>query len=279
MPALRHRCDELGHDLLSWAYTTAENAGDGPARQAVSAGAVLVLVAGGDGTINAVAGVLAHTGVLLAVLPTGTGNLLARNLGLPLDLGEASEVALRGRPMSFDVGVPNVAAEPPRRFLVMAGVGFDAAMMADASPALKARLGWAAYVLSGLRHIRDGLLPSTISLDGGPPRRRPVHAVLIGNVGELQCGLRLLPAARPDDGRLDVAVLAPRGLLDWIRVLRRGPAGTDISDRRLTRLRARSVRIRMARPQPWEYDGDPAGTVLELTVEVDPGALRVMVPA
>ncbi len=277
---LEGRCAELGHEFGTWRETTPADGGTGQARAAVEAGADLVVVAGGDGTVMAAATALAHTGTALAVLATGTGNLLARNLGLPLDVPAAVEVALGGRPRQLDVGCVTLDGDRDtvRRFTVMAGIGFDAAMMAGTSPALKARLGWPAYVLSALRHLREDALLCTITVDDGPPRRRRVRAVLVANVGQLQGGLELLPDARPDDGLLDVAVVAPRGLVDWVRVAGRVIRGSQVSDRRLERLQVRQIEVRTGRPQQCEYDGDPVGRASVLQVQVEPGALTVLMP-
>ncbi len=277
---LERRCAELGHEFGAWRETTPADGGTGQARAAVEAGADVVVVAGGDGTVMAVATALAHTGTALALLPTGTGNLLARNLELPLELPAAVEVALGGRPRQLDVGCATLDGDRAtvRRFTVMAGIGFDAAMMADASPALKARLGWPAYVLSAVRHLRDDAMKCTIITDDGPPRQRRVRAVLVANVGRLQGGVELLPDARPDDGLLDVAVVAPRGPVDWLRVAGRVLRSSRVSDRRLERLRVRRVEVRTTRPRQCEYDGDPVGRATLLQVNVEPGALTVLLP-
>lgn len=278
---LDQRCAQLGHEVVSWQETTVEDVGTGQASQAVAVGAQLVVVAGGDGTVRAAVDALAHTRAALGIVPTGTGNLLARNLGLPLDIPAALEVALTGRHRRLDVGCVRVGADPATpvsRFVVMAGLGFDAAMMADASASLKARVGWPAYLLSAVRHVRDEAVRCTLTLDDHPPRRLQVRTVLIGNVGQLQAGLQLLPDASPDDGVLDVAVIAPRGVVDWLRVVGRVVAAGSASDRRLERATARQVQLRTRTPQRYELDGDPLGRTTSLVVTVEPGALTVVVP-
>jgi YegS/Rv2252/BmrU family lipid kinase len=179
----------------------------------VRSGVDLVLASGGDGTITACVGGIAGTGVPLGVLPCGTGNLLARNLGLPLSLDEALAVALTGSNRRLDVGTANGAP-----FVVMAGIGFDAEMLDGADERLKSRVGWAAYVLSALRHLRERPVRMTLRADGGPPQRRWASGVVVGNVGSLQGNVRLLPDAVPDDGVLDVAVLAASGWTGWLRL-------------------------------------------------------------
>ena len=257
--------------------TTPDDPGEGLAREAVRLGAGLVLSAGGDGTVMAVARGLAHTGVPLGVLPAGTGNLLARNLDLPLDLPEALEVALTGRDRRLDLGCAT-GADGDRRFAVMAGIGFDAAMMADAPGRLKAALGWPAYVVSGARHLRDRPMTVELRLDDGPPLTRSARGIIVGNVGTLQGGLHLLPGATPSDGLLDVVVLSPQRLRDWAQVVVGLAVRRDGGEHDVERFQVRSVQLRTDRSQPSQLDGEAAGDVDVLRVEVDPGALLVRVP-
>ena len=189
-----------------WLETTAEDPGRSQAEHAVQAGADLVLACGGDGTVTACAEGVAGSNVPLGILPLGTGNLLARNVGLPQDWPEALAVALTGVGQPLDSGTVN-----GRSFVVMAGLGLDARMLQDTSEPLKRRLGWAAYAVSVLRHLRDRPMRVTVAADGGRPRRLRASAVIIGNVGWLRGGLPLMPDARPDDGLLDAVVLNARG--------------------------------------------------------------------
>lgn len=267
----RH-CNDRGWEGPLVLETTAADAGTSMARRAVDEGVDLVLACGGDGTIAAVATGLAGTGVPLGVLPCGTGNLLARNLHLPAELEPALEVALDGRERTLDLGRIG-----DRRFAVMAGVGFGAAMMAGASPVLKRRLGWPAYVLSGLRHLQDLGMIVLLRIDDGVPSVRRARAVLVGNVGHLQGGLALLPDAVADDGVLDVVLVAPRSLFGWLLVAWGVVSGRDPGDRRLERFRARRVEIRTARARPQQLDGEPLGKGRSLIVELDPRALIVRV--
>ncbi len=257
-----------------WLETTPGDPGEGQARQAVKDGAALVLACGGDGTVTAAAAGLAGTGIPLAVIPFGTGNLLARNLGLPIDLVEALTVALTGRDRRLDVGSANGSV-----FLTMAGLGLDAKMLDGASEPVKKRYGWAAYVVSALRHLRDRPMRITLRTDGGPPLRRRASGVIAGNVGALQGGLPLLPDAQPDDGRLDVVVLTARGVGSWLRVaahvaLRR-PGVTD----QVLRRTFRELRVETDRAHLWQLDGEVMGRTRQLVITVRPGALLVRVPA
>jgi YegS/Rv2252/BmrU family lipid kinase len=260
-----------GVDVL-WLETTPEDPGQGLTAKAVAEGADLVMAQGGDGTVMACVTGLAGTEVPLAVLPGGTGNLLATNFDIPSDLEGAVEVALEGDRVRLDV-----AALDDDRFVVMGGIGFDAAMLRDADPRLKERLGAVAYVLSGFRHLRRRATRFRLGLDDRGIERTG-QGVLIGNLGRLQGGLPVMPDARPDDGLLDVAVLQTRTVLDWLALAARVVARRPRRDPRLELFQARRVEVSCDRPQPVERDGEPAEARDHLVVEVVPAALTLCVP-
>ena len=270
--AVRAAMTEHGWDEPLWFETTRADPGAGLAAQAVRSGVDLVLACGGDGTVTACAQGVAGSGVPLGILPSGTGNLLARNLGLPLDPGAALVTALTGSDRRLDEGSAN-----GRPFVVMAGLGFDAKMLGESSEQLKKRLGWAAYVLSALHHLRDRPVRVSLVADGGPPQRLRASAVIVGNVGWLQGGIRLLPDAEPDDGILDAVVLTPHGWAGWLRLaarvlLHRPAAG------QMTALRFRQLIVTADREQPWELDGEVMGGTRRLMIVTQPGRLLVRVP-
>src|SRR3984885_9784489 len=255
-----------------WLETTPDDTGERLARMAVESGVDLVIASGGDGTVTACGGGVSGSGVPLGVLPSGTGNLLARNLGLPLKLDAALAVALTGAERRLDVGVAN-----GRPFVVMAGIGFDAALLASVSEKLKTRAGWHAYAFSALRPLWARLPRVEGRVDGGPPMRRLASDVVVGNVGTLQRNLRLLPDAVPDDGLLDVAVITAWGVGAWIGLvvdvllLRRKTS-------RLTHLTCRELVVDTRRLRPWEVDGEVIGPTRQLRVSLRPGDLLVRVP-
>lgn len=257
-----------------WLETTADDPGGGMCRQAVDEGCDVVFVCGGDGTVMAAVTALAGTDTPLAVLPAGTGNLLARNLDLPLNDEEASlRIGVSGRTTRIDVGVCE-----DRKFAVMAGLGFDAAIMRDAPEGLKKAVGWPAYVVSAGKHLRGRGIRVSITVDGGEPMHRRVRSVVVGNVGKLQAGIPLLPDARADDGYLDVVVIAPRNVVDWARVTGRVLRRTDVPDRKMERFRARHVLIETTRPEPRQLDGDVISDSDRMEISLEPKALPVRVP-
>ncbi|MDX6318677.1 MAG: hypothetical protein QOD35_2077 [Nocardioidaceae bacterium] len=267
-----------GWDEPLWFETTVDDAGGSMARAAVAAGADVVAVAGGDGTVRVVCSEMAGTGVPVGVIPAGTGNLLARNLNVPLLRDLAVDTVLRGRDRAIDVVRISGDSLDTTRFVVMAGLGLDAAIMAGAPDALKARIGWPAYIVSGARHLRYPAVRVEITIDGGSPVRRRARTVLIGNVGFLQAGIPLLPDARIDDGVLDVVVIAPQGLFRWVPLALRVMARRRRTDEELDRFTGHSVTLRVAHAAPRQLDGDPVGAGTEMTAVIEPGVLLVRVP-
>jgi diacylglycerol kinase (ATP) len=268
------RCAALGLPAPTVLPTTEDDPGLGQARQAVQAGARVVIAAGGDGTVRAVAEGLTGTGTPLGVLPQGTGNLLARNLELPSDLPTAIEVALGSSERTIDVG----RLDDGTVFAVMAGAGFDAAMMRDAPEGLKSAVGWPAYLVGGIRSLRRDRVRIELRLNDQPRITARVRTVLIANLGKLQGGLELLPDARPDDGRLDVCLVSPRRLIDWLVILVRAILRNRRTDHRMQCYSAERVQVRLLRGQPRQVDGDLIGSSTELNATVVPGGLIIRVP-
>lgn len=300
-----------------WFETTAEDPGVGQTRQALEQGAQLVVAIGGDGTVRAVAEGLAGTGAAMGLVPQGTGNLLARNLDLPIgDVDALLKIALTGQERPVDVGwltivrdesqvedvvaeadpeavepaeTPPDATEPARDhiFLVMAGLGFDAAIMGDTDEDLKARVGWVAYVFSGLRHLGGRRMRLDLRFDDGPWRSVRLRSLIFGNVGRLPGGITLIPDADVDDGVLHVGAIDARaGILGWARVagdvtLQRfgiRPRADHGALGRIEHTDAQEVRVRSREPQPVQVDGDTIGEALELHARIQRHALVVRLP-
>ncbi|MGW0583676.1 diacylglycerol kinase family protein [Streptomyces sp. NPDC002920] len=292
---LRRILEQHGHRAPAFIETTADDPGTGQAARAVRDGATLVVVCGGDGTVRAAADALAGSGVPLVVVPCGTGNLLARNLGLPLTPAAALDAALSGTPHRLDLGRIEGDGLSPTHFAVMSGAGLDAAMLEHTDDRAKSALGWPAYVLAALGTLRTPRMRLTVRLDDAPVLHRTARMVLVANVGAVQGGLTLLPAARPDDGLLDLLILDPRGPGGWMRALgvlmsggRRNsrpatvdtlaPEGTGTKGVPVEFLTFRRAELTFAAPQSRELDGDPVSHGRRLTAEVRPGALTVLLP-
>ena len=311
VPALRvavlAACAEHGLPAPLWFETTIADPGVGQTRDAIAQGADVVVAIGGDGTVRAVAEGLVGTGVPMGLIPLGTGNLLARNLDLPLNDPMASlHAALEGRDRTIDVGwlrvhrwqselddpVTDAAGalfdeSLPRDhiFLVIAGLGFDAAMVADTDEQLKARVGWIAYFVSGMRHLHGRRARVHVRLDDQPMTSTRLRSLLIGNCGKLPGGITLLPDALLDDGWLDIAAIDTRGgIAGWAQLLgevmlQGAGVRNDLPAKigRIDHTRAQEVRVVMPGGEHVQVDGDIVGRVTELSARVDHAALVVRV--
>lgn len=278
-------CREHGWAEPRLVSTTAADPGTGQARAAAADGADVVCALGGDGTVRAVAKGLIGAATPLGLLPAGTGNLLARNLGVPvLSLEQAMTVALTGRNTTIDVGqvsLDRTGSDPePEQdsFFVMAGFGADSSVMADADDRLKAQLGTGAYILAGLRHMHGPRFKIQVSVDGALDFTRRTRSMLIGNCGKLFGGLALMPDAEVDDGRLDAVILSPRGVVGWAAVAAHAATRQRRGHALMDRHTGERMRVRADRAQQVQLDGDLMGEVRTLTAWVQPRALVVRIP-
>jgi diacylglycerol kinase family enzyme len=280
--------------------TSEDDPGLAQTQEAVDAGVDIVCSLGGDGTVRAVATSLVGTDTPLALLPGGTGNLLARNLNLPLDTIEnALEVALTGTNKRIDVGLVRLfpdsqsgnaykgdspptsddpRAEDEEVFLVMAGIGIDAAIMASTNETDKAILGWPAYVLTGVGHLFTRGFMVEVSAGGRAPQVQHARGLIVGNCGTLQGNVRLMPEAKLDDGVLDGVILAPKGPFGWGAVVADLASRHRRGHRRIVRMASASITAKTGDLVQAQIDGDPKGEQYGLTTRVLERALVVRVP-
>ena len=358
---------EAGYAGPVWLETSVSEPGMMQARLALAAGAGLVVAAGGDGTVRSVAAGLAGTGSQMGIVPLGTANLAARNLGvpvgdaraaarvvahgvdLPADLawvrtepwsdpdvapdpapaddprGRADSARLTGRASAAPPDSPPAAADPaesrqlsaeaaravrtiqratrrPRQWtrptlgdehacMVVAGIGFDAGLVASTRPALKARVGWGAYALAAMENLGSPRMDLVLSLrdEAGARRVERLRArnLLVANGGRLPAGITLLPQARTDDGLLDVAAIdTVAGLAGWSSLARQvlPPYAAHYSEsgRSLGRVMLRrggEVAVQLSAPALVEVDGDLLAPTQGMRVRIDPGALLIRRPA
>ena len=267
-----------GWDRALWFETTSEDHGRTMTEQAVREKVDLVLGAGGDGTIRVICSGLAHTGIPFGLIPAGTGNLLARNIGIPLDEVAALDVAFDGVDKALDLVRLQLDDQPPDHFAVMAGIGLDAVIMERADPKMKKAVGSAAYFVSAAQNANHPAMHATIAVDDQPPIKRRAHLIVVGNVGFLMANIQLIPGARADDGMLDVLIASPRTLSDWIRLTTRVLTRRKQPDDQLDRLTGHKVTITVEERDHVQLDGDTVGECNTLTAEVVPGALQLRVP-
>jgi diacylglycerol kinase family enzyme len=281
-----------------WFETAPDDAGRGAARDALAEGPAVVIVVGGDGTVRAVAEEVHPHGVPLAVVPVGTGNLLARNLGLKLaDLTDSIHTAFAGSDRRIDLGSAELEREDrstsTHAFLVMAGIGLDANMAVNTSNVLKKRVGWLAYVHPIAQSImRNRQLPMRYRIDGSRVRSIRAHTVIVGNCGTLTANILLLPDAVVDDGLLDVVVLRPKGVGGWARIGTRLALGGLLHRSRGGRLilqsapalnalqyvQARELVVRFEAAEAIELDGDSFGDVVAVRITIRRLGLSIRVP-
>jgi YegS/Rv2252/BmrU family lipid kinase len=246
-------------------------------RRALDLGAELILVWGGDGTVqrclDALAGSKGHSDVTVGILPAGTANLLATNLGIPHDLPAALEIALSGRIRRLDLGVVN-----GEHFAVMAGAGFDARMIDDADSDSKVHLGRLAYVRGGIAAVRAPCDTVHVLIDGATFYEGPSSCVLVGNVPRATGGLLVFNDARPDDGVLDVGVVTAEGSFQWLRVMSQVALHRAERSPFVRTVQARTVDVTFAEPVVYELDGGVRASTDRLRFEVRPAAVAVRVP-
>ncbi len=279
--------------------TTVEDTGEGATQKALDEGVDVILVAGGDGTVRAVSAAIAGSGVPLAIVPSGTGNLLARNLLLPLDSPELMvKAAFEGDEHAIDIAFAKITREggdvEEHGFVVLGGMGLDAAMIANTSGNLKKKMGWVAYVDGAARSLVGAKpFPVTYQVAGRRLHRTNVQSIMVANCGSLPGGLELIPDASVSDGNLDVLIVQPKGPLGWVLVWRRVAWDNSVlrrfrAGRNVLKLRTKDNSVRYSRgpgvdigtqqAQAVQLDGDEFGEATQLAARVEAGALKIMVP-
>jgi diacylglycerol kinase (ATP) len=270
---LRRALEGAGVDDPLWYEVPKSRKAPKQVRRALDEGAELVFAWGGDGTVQRCVDVLAGTGVPLAIVPAGTANLLATNLGLPTDIAAAVRTGLEGTRRTIDVGRLN-----GERFAVMAGCGLDAAMIRDADGGLKDRVGRIAYVWTGARNVDASPFRAKIRVDGTSWFDDRASCILVGNVGKLFAGVRAFEDARPDDGMLELGVVTADGPVDWARTVARTAVGKAETSPFVHITRARSIDVTLDRKVLYEVDGGDRDKTKSLEIETEPGAIEICVP-
>jgi YegS/Rv2252/BmrU family lipid kinase len=243
-------------------------------RRAVKKGARVIFVWGGDGMVQRCIGALAGVKkVEMAILPAGTANLLATNLGIPKDIAKAVQIGLHGTRRKLDVGIIN-----RERFAVMAGTGFDAIMMRGVDGAKKRRLGRLAYVRSGVKAMQARSVRMTVSVDGAVWFKGKASAVLIGNVGTVTGGLVVFPDASPFDGMLEVGVVTANSTWQWVRVFSRVARGHLDRSPFIEVTHGKKIDIEIGKKVRYELDGGVRPAEKRLEVRVKAGAITICVP-
>jgi diacylglycerol kinase (ATP) len=273
LPELRRalRAEGVGDPL--WFEVPKSKRAPREVERAIKKGAELIIAWGGDGMVQRCVHALAGAKASFAVIPAGTSNLFATNLGIERDIAKAVRVALRGDSRRLDVGRFN-----GERFAVMAGVGFDAAMLKDAG-GRKDRLGRAAYVLSGAGNLDAPAFDARIEVDGARWYKGPASCILLGNMGDIFGGITVFQGARPDDGLLDLGVVTADGAIQMARTVARTVLGSAEKSPFVRITRGRSVKVKLDRRVRYELDGGDRTKVKSFAVDVEAGSVTVRVPS
>jgi YegS/Rv2252/BmrU family lipid kinase len=249
------------------------------AKAAGKAGVDIVVVVGGDGAVFQVVNVVAETDVVVGIIPKGTGNLVAGNLGIPIDVEKAAKVILEGEVRRIDLGRVTVGRKK-RDFAVACGIGFDAVVMDATQPDQKRRWGKLAYLANAVREgsrVRDATYELTID---GERSSMTAAQVFVANFGRMASVIEPRRKIVPDDGLLDVIVVEGANPAAFVRAgweaIRQRSMGTTGGGHAF-RVRARKISIKARPRQLVEADGTVLGKT-PVTIEVRPDALRVMAP-
>jgi YegS/Rv2252/BmrU family lipid kinase len=273
LPELRRELERQGVDDPLWIEVPKSRFAPKQVKRALDEGSELLFVWGGDGTVQRSIDAMAGSETALAILPAGTANLLATNLGIPQDIEQAVSIGLRGDRHKLDVGRFN-----GERFAVMAGAGFDASMIQQADGSLKDRFGRVAYVWTGSKSLRAKPFKAKIDVDGVPWYAGAASCILVGNVGRLFGGVEVFEDARPDDGRLEVGVVNADGIADWVRTLARTAVGHAERSPLVQATSATKIKVKLNRKVLYEVDGGGREKVKSFTIKVQPAAVTICLP-
>ena len=241
--------------------------------KAIAQGADLLFIWGGDGMVQRCIDALGDEKPALAIIPAGTANLLAKNLGIPADIVEAVRVGLHGDRRALDTGRVN-----GERFAVMAGVGIDALMIRDADSGLKDRVGRVGYIITGAKHLGDQQARVRVTVDDAPWFKGKASCVLFANVGKVLGGMTVFPEAQPNDARLEIGVVTAKGLIEWGRALGRTMVGSPEGSPFVHTESGGAFEVRLDRKTPYELDGGERPPTKRLRVSIEPASISVCVP-
>jgi YegS/Rv2252/BmrU family lipid kinase len=273
LPELRRVLAREGVSDPLWYEVSKSKQAPKQVRRALARGAELIFAWGGDGLAQQCIDTLAATDATLAIVPAGTANLLASNLGIPEEIPAAVQIGLSGIRRRIDVGTVNGEC-----FAVMAGVGFDARMIDGADGRLKDTLGRIAYVCTGVRALRTPSFNVRIKVDGSSWYRGSASCILLANVSRIFGGIEIFEHARPDDGLLELGVVSADGTIEWARTIARTVAGSPDASPFVHTTRARAVKIRLSRKVLYELDGGARTKVRRLKIRLRPAAVTIAVP-
>jgi len=236
-------------------------------------GADVLFIWGGDGTVQRCIDTLAGTGAVLAVLPAGTANLLATNLGIPQDVSYSVKIGLHGYRQTLDTGTVN-----GEHFAVMAGAGLDALMTKGADAGLTDRFARAAYLWTGARNLAAKPVKANVDVDSRRFYKGKITCVLVGNVRDVFSGIEVFDESRPDDGLLEVGVVTAQSRTQWVRTVSRVVLGRAEDSPFVVTTRGSRIRATFDRRIAYEFDGGLRESTRKLRIKVRPGSITVCTP-
>jgi diacylglycerol kinase family enzyme len=288
---------KAGFPELDFYPTDSATSGLATTKAAINSGANHIIVAGGDGTVRACVQAVfeEEAQVTLGLVPIGTGNILARNLKLPItNLDKCIRRAVTGDGYEIDLGVAKAIDLHgdliKLYFTGIAGIGMDARIMQRTQPELKKRVGWIAYIEGGFRSLPLKFEKFEVLVDDLTLKSLKSYSILIGNAGWLPGQISMMPDARLDDGKLDVAAIGPRKIWNWVdffarvtwqnKVVRPLALGRKWMDqtanlKTIENLGGSRIRVKPHHPSPLQLDGDVIGEVLEVDFSLQHKALRI----
>lgn len=290
-------CEAKHLTQVEYIGTQLDKDGRACALEALEHGADVVVAVGGDGTVRTVASAVSGTGHALGIIPIGTGNLFARNMGVPVDdIDAALTVATSHGSRLVDMGRLTLLDHPKddhgHAFLIIAGIGFDAAMIDDTNPELKANISWLAYFVGGVKNLFAPKFRGTLtvtSADGSTHtiKNLDFRTVMAGNCGQIPM-FSLMPAASYDDGLLDFEIIdTTGGILGWANLFgdvvhqtiigkpEQNPLSTNST---IEQVQGVSAEITLEKPAKAQVDGDMLPETRHIRFSVDHRALIVRVP-
>ncbi len=270
---LRQVLDDAGVPEPLWYEVAKSKQAPDCAREAVEAGADLLFVWGGDGTVQRCIDTVAGSGTTIAILPAGTANLLATNLGIPQDVAAAVQIGLHGDRRPLDTGTVN-----GEHFAVMAGAGLDALMIRDADAGLKDRVGRAAYLWTGAKNLGASPVRAKVKVEGRRFYKGTITCILVGNVREVFAGVEVFDGSRPDDGLMELGVVTAKSRTQWVRTIGRVVLGRAENSPFVVTTRGTTMRVRFDKPTPYELDGGVRKATKQLRIKVRPASITVCVP-
>jgi diacylglycerol kinase family enzyme len=288
---------KAGFVNLSYFPSDHKTGGFKATKKAIEAGATHIIVAGGDGTVRACVQAVfeEEAPVSLGLVPIGTGNILARNLKLPItNLDKCIRRAVIGDVYEIDLGVAKAINKDGELtkfyFTGIAGIGMDARIMQRTQTELKRRVGWIAYIEGGFRSLPLKFEKFEVLVDDLEPKSLKSYSILIGNAGWLPGQISMMPDARLDDGKLDVAAIGPRKIWDWVdfiarvtwqnKVVRPLALGRKWMDqtanlKTIENLGGSRIRVKPHHLSPLQLDGDVIGEVLEVDFSLKHRVLKI----